>query len=103
MSGDKAAKWKKESESFRAMLKQERRDKALLKSGVAARDLPPPEHDDAYEAVDDRIECQSCGRKFNQQAHERHVQHCSNTKARPTRLMRGSGQPSHTRGGGGRR
>jgi hypothetical protein len=100
--GGKNAKWKKESESFRAMLKQERRDKALLKSGVALSDLPPPDMDPAYEAQDDRLECPSCGRKFNEQAHARHIQHCSNTKARPTRLMRGSGQPSSSNARGRR-
>ena len=89
----KAAKWKAESESFRAMLKQGRRDKALLAAGVAMSDLPPPEVD-PHQAHDDRLECQSCGRFFNEQAHARHIQHCSNTKARPTRLIRGTGQPS---------
>ena len=34
------------------------------------------------------LSCQHCGRKFNQQAHERHIKHCSNTKARPKTLMR---------------
>ena len=94
----RAAKWKQESESFRAMLKQERRDKALLKAGVAMSDLPPPDVDPAYQAAqDDRLECPSCGRFFNEQAHARHIQHCSNTKAKPTRLMRGSGQPSSSK------
>ena len=34
------------------------------------------------------LSCQHCGRKFSQQAHERHVKHCGNTKARPKTLMR---------------
>lgn len=34
------------------------------------------------------MSCQHCGRKFSQQAHERHVKHCGNTKARPKTLMR---------------
>lgn len=98
----KGAKWKQESENFRAMLKQERRDKALLAAGVAMSDLPPPDVDPAHQLHDDRLECPSCGRFFNEQAHARHIQHCSNTKARPTRLMRGSGQPSSSKARGRR-
>ena len=76
------------------MLKQGRRDKAMLAQGFKMSDLPPPEN--LIEEVDDRQECASCGRKFNQAAYERHIQHCSNTKNKPTRLTRGGGK------GGGR-
>ena len=29
-----------------------------------------------YEPPDDRIQCNYCGRRFNEQAHTRHVVHC---------------------------
>jgi hypothetical protein len=93
--GAKGGKWKAESEAFRAMLRQGRRDKELLKQGVKMSELPPPEHH-LMEALDDRLECASCGRKFNEQAHARHILHCAGTKNRPTRLVRGGGS------GGGR-
>ena len=89
-------KWKRQSIEFQAMLKQGRRDKALLKAGVAAADLPPPEYT-APATADDRIECCHCGRFFNEQAHKRHVMHCETMKAKPTRLRRGEGS------GGGRK
>ena len=37
-------KWKGQSEAFRAMLKQGRKDKDLLKQGFKMSDLPPPEN-----------------------------------------------------------
>ena len=91
-------KWKRQSEAFQAMLKQGRRDKQLLKQGVSARDLPQPQFP-AHESSDDRVECPHCRRKFNQAAADRHIPHCSSTKARPGRLTRGGG----TGGGKGRR
>ena len=83
-------KWKRQSQDFQAMLKQGRRDKALLRQGVRASELPPPDYPQ-QEQHDDRVECPHCGRKFSQAAAERHVPHCKNMKARPTRLLRGGG------------
>lgn len=45
----------------------------------------------------DRQQCPSCGRTFSEQAFERHVRHCENTRAKPNRLFKGSGTGSHRR------
>ena len=37
------------------------------------------------------IPCPHCGRSFNQKAADRHIPKCSSTKAKPKRLVRGSG------------
>jgi DNA repair exonuclease SbcCD ATPase subunit len=51
---EKVPKWKKESEAFRSRLGNK----------------------EVAEPVDDRIECPSCGRKFNEDAAERHISKC---------------------------
>ena len=38
------------------------------------------------------VPCPHCGRSFNETAAARHIPRCANTKARPTRLMKGSGK-----------
>jgi hypothetical protein len=46
----------------------------------------------AYEAADDRVECQFCGRKFNDTAAQRHIPSCEQkTKASQ---MKGKAPPS---------
>ncbi|CAK83993.1 unnamed protein product (macronuclear) [Paramecium tetraurelia] len=52
-------KWKKQSEAFRQMI-------SAAKSGGTA-DIQPQ---------DDLVECPACGRKFSEQAAERHIPGC---------------------------
>jgi hypothetical protein len=48
---------------------------------LAALPLPP-------QAVDDRVPCPHCGRKFNADVADRHIPKCATAKARPNRLQR---------------
>eukprot|EP00747_Dinoflagellata_sp_TGD_P218769 gnl/TRDRNA2_/TRDRNA2_90971_c0_seq1.p1 gnl/TRDRNA2_/TRDRNA2_90971_c0~~gnl/TRDRNA2_/TRDRNA2_90971_c0_seq1.p1 ORF type:complete len:446 (+),score=111.30 gnl/TRDRNA2_/TRDRNA2_90971_c0_seq1:81-1340(+) len=82
------AKWKKQSESFRQAIKASRMVAQFQKEGRPMSELPPPPATDPE--LDDRIQCQYCGRRFGQQQHERHVQHCKNAKARPNNLKAGA-------------
>lgn len=84
-----AAKWKKDSESFRAAMKAARQ----YSKAVAAGDpLPPP----VASAPDSSlIPCPHCGRRFSEKAGERHIPVCNSIRAKPTSLRRGVG------GGGG--
>ncbi len=84
-----AAKWKKDSEAFRAAMKAARQ----YSKAVAAGDpLPPP----VASAPDSSlIPCPHCGRRFNEKAAERHIPVCTSIRAKPTSLRRGAG------GGGG--
>ena len=41
--------------------------------------------------MDDRIECKFCGRKFNVEAHKRHVVHCEEKYKK--NLMKNGGKP----------
>ena len=46
------------------MIRQGRRDKEMVKAGVAVKDLPPPIYQ--QDEVDDRVPCPHCGRSFNE-------------------------------------
>lgn len=102
-------KWKQRSEAFRQVLRQMRETNAQeskskgrpssstsRERGKVKAPTPPPAHSPTMEDPD-RRECPHCGRKFNEQAFERHVEHCKNARARPTTLKKGAG------GGGGQR
>ena len=48
------------------------------------KNLPPP----PKSRNPDFLECKSCGRTFNPQAHERHIKHCANIVNKPKFLKR---------------
>lgn len=88
-AAEKAAKWKEQSEAFRAAMKAARQySKAVATGGP----LPPP----VISAPDPSlVPCPHCGRRFNQMAADRHIPQCKNIIAKPTSLRKGAG------GGGG--
>lgn len=54
--------------------------RATAAGGSGARSggnmMPPPKATSMV--YDDRVQCKFCGRKFNEQAAERHIPHCKN-------------------------
>mmetsp|Transcript_7601 Transcript_7601/g.12798 ORF Transcript_7601/g.12798 Transcript_7601/m.12798 type:complete len:774 (-) Transcript_7601:285-2606(-) len=91
-SGDRAiaaaakkAKWKADSEAFRAAMRAGKEvSKALATGG------PMPEQ--VASAPDPSlVPCPNCGRTFNEKAAERHIPQCKNIKAKPSSLKRGTG------------
>jgi hypothetical protein len=78
-------KWKQQSKGFREAMKQAREYTKAKESGAP---LPPP----VASAPDPSlIPCPHCGRRFNEKAADRHIPQCSNIKAKPSVLKRGSG------------
>jgi hypothetical protein len=75
--------WKAKSESFREQIRYNKMVTDAEKAGksLAALPLPP-------QAVDDRVPCPHCGRKFNADVADRHIPKCATAKARPNRLQR---------------
>lgn len=81
----KKAKWKADSEAFRAAL---RAGKAVAKAQATGG--PMPEY---VESAPDPsfIPCPNCGRTFNEKAAERHIPKCKDIRAKPSTLKRGTG------------
>lgn len=65
---NKVPKWKKQSEEFRAVIKNQDGDKVNIPS-----------------SNDDYILCQHCGRKYNEQAYNKHLNFCMK-KAKDTQM-----------------
>ena len=86
---NKAAKWKADSDAFRAAMKAAR---DYTKAKATGAPLPPPV---ASAPNPHLMPCPHCGRSFSEQAGLRHIPQCQNIKAKPTMLKRGVG------GGGG--
>ena len=83
----KAGAWKNQSSALRDAMKNSRMVTKYQKEG-RLHELPAM----APAAVDPSfIPCPHCGRSFNQKAGARHIPKCAGTKARPKRLVRGSG------------
>ncbi|CAD8088726.1 unnamed protein product [Paramecium primaurelia] len=64
LQGQKKPKWKQQSEQFRAAMK--------LNKGVPLTQ----QEQVAIEEVDDRVQCEHCGRKFNEQTALKHIPSC---------------------------
>jgi len=69
LAGGKVPKWKAQSEMFRAAMRAVKSDDEPSGGG---RGFAQP----TIEQHDDRTECRHCGRKFNEQAAERHIPLC---------------------------
>lgn len=82
----KASNWKAKSEALRDQMKEARLVAKFKREGRSLADLPPPKP--TNEALDDRIPCPHCGRKFAQQAAERHIPNCANTKNKPGGILK---------------
>lgn len=81
-----ASNWKAKSEALRDQMKEARLVAKFKREGRSLADLPPPKPTDA--ALDDRIPCPHCGRKFGQQAAERHIPKCADTKSKPGGILK---------------
>lgn len=85
IQGEKQSKWKEQSNQFREAMKMARLAKKAEETGGPMPEYVPSAPDPSL------IRCQNCGRSFNERAAERHIPLCSNIKAKPTSLKRGSG------------
>mmetsp|Transcript_14948 Transcript_14948/g.31186 ORF Transcript_14948/g.31186 Transcript_14948/m.31186 type:complete len:359 (+) Transcript_14948:162-1238(+) len=83
----KKAKWKQESAQLRQAMASARAVTAAQKAGKDLRTVDIPQ---LAEEDDDRVPCPHCGRKFSQQAADRHIPQCQNIKAKPSVLKAGA-------------
>jgi hypothetical protein len=90
MPAKKLPKWKRDHAAFQAALKAGRQVKAAQEAGLPLPPPPPSSHEH-----DDRTACPHCGRRFNQQAAERHIPKCNSISAKPKMLTRGGGGGIH--------
>ena len=81
----KKAKWKADSEMFRAAMKAGKAVSSAIASGSALPEHVPSAPDPSL------VPCPSCGRTFNEKAAERHIPQCKSIRAKPTSLKKGSG------------
>ena len=92
MPANRMPKWKRDHAAFQAALKAGRQLKAAQEAGIPLSSLPPPP---SIPDHDDRTACPHCGRRFNQQAAERHIPKCTSIAAKPKMLTRGGGIGIH--------
>jgi hypothetical protein len=92
-AGGSGSKWKDQSAAFRAAMQNARQVAAAVASGAP---LPPP----IISAPDPSlVQCQHCGRRFNEHAAERHIKVCQSIRAKPAALKRGGGGNASSGGG----
>ncbi|XP_068156738.1 uncharacterized protein [Drosophila tropicalis] len=72
-TGVKKSNWRKKHEDFIQSIRAAKQLKAHLARGGKLSDLPPPPPSENA----DYIKCPHCGRRFNQQAAERHIPRCA--------------------------
>ncbi|KAH8310251.1 hypothetical protein KR044_000229, partial [Drosophila immigrans] len=72
-TGVKKSNWRKKHEEFIQAIRAAKQVQAHLARGGKLSDLPPP----APSENPDYIQCPHCGRRFNQQAAERHIPRCA--------------------------
>jgi hypothetical protein len=85
IQGEKKAKWKEQSNAFREAMRMARMAKQAEETGGPMPQFTPSAPDPSF------IRCENCGRSFNERAAERHIPLCSNIRAKPSSLKRGSG------------
>ncbi|EDV91584.1 GH13179 [Drosophila grimshawi] len=69
----KKSNWRKKHEEFIEAIRAAKKVQAHLARGGKLSDLPPPPPSENP----DYIQCPHCGRRFNQQAAERHIPRCA--------------------------
>lgn len=72
--------WKKQSEAFRQAIQQARMVDQYVKDGKPLSSLPAPPPTDP--ALDDRVACPHCGRRFGQSQADRHIPFCASRSAK---------------------
>ncbi|XP_063235599.1 zinc finger C2HC domain-containing protein 1C [Bacillus rossius redtenbacheri] len=70
----KKADWRRKHEDFIATIRAAKQAQAYVAAGGKISDLPPPPPSD----YSDYVQCPHCGRRFNQQAADRHIPKCAN-------------------------
>eukprot|EP00658_Telonema_sp_P-2_P039800 TRINITY_DN28437_c0_g1_i2.p1 TRINITY_DN28437_c0_g1~~TRINITY_DN28437_c0_g1_i2.p1 ORF type:complete len:469 (-),score=79.89 TRINITY_DN28437_c0_g1_i2:53-1459(-) len=98
----KVPKWKQQSDELKRAMRANKEYNQAIKQGK-----PPPPVQVSSEPDPSLVPCPHCGRTFNENAAERHIPKCATQKAKPTRLVRGSGfaagnKAAHVRGTGKR-
>ena len=78
-------KWKEQHEALVANMKYMRQLKKVEEAGGDVRSVKPPP---SMNTNSDFKECKICGRKFNDNAYERHAKVCANIVNKPKPLMR---------------
>ncbi|XP_034485609.1 uncharacterized protein LOC117790308 [Drosophila innubila] len=73
ITGVKKSNWRKKHEEFIQAIRAAKQVQAHLARGGKLSDLPPPPPSENP----DYIQCPHCGRRFNQQAAERHIPRCA--------------------------
>lgn len=73
-------KWRKKSEAFRDAMRAARQAQAHIAAGKPLSELPPPPPTAAE--MDDRIQCPHCGRRFCEEAANKHIPKCKEAKAK---------------------
>ncbi|XP_030245116.1 uncharacterized protein LOC108655770 [Drosophila navojoa] len=72
-TGVKKSNWRKKHEEFIEAIRAAKKVQAHLARGGKLSDLPPPPPSENP----DYIQCPHCGRRFNEQAAERHIPRCA--------------------------
>ncbi len=85
----KSGKWKRQSEALREAM---RANKIYAQAEAEGKPLPPMSSTPTVDP--DLVPCPHCGRSFNETAAARHIPRCRDIKAKPKRLMKGSGRNS---------
>ena len=85
-NGGKSGKWKQQSNALRNAMKHAKMISKIERNGGDFSMLPPPP---PSEDPVDFIPCPHCGRTFNPQAGERHIEACGRTINKPSMLLRG--------------
>lgn len=88
----KDSKWAAQSRQFREAMRAARQYEAEKRTGKVISRAPTATYEDpSFKA------CPHCGRTFNPTAHERHIKHCKNIRAKPRRLLKGGGRSAGSR------
>lgn len=90
-AGDEAewkSKWKLKSKAFRQAMQQA---KMVTHCQAEGKPLPPPVA--TAPELDDRIQCPCCGRRFAQQAADRHIPFCKQQKAKAKGNAKSAARP----------
>mmetsp|Transcript_2681 Transcript_2681/g.4125 ORF Transcript_2681/g.4125 Transcript_2681/m.4125 type:complete len:464 (+) Transcript_2681:156-1547(+) len=93
----KQSKWKTQREQLQAALRGAKEYKEAIASGRDPKSIPS-----APAPADDRVGCPYCGRKFSENAADRHIAYCKEQQAKKGNLPKASAGPTNGRGHGGK-
>ena len=82
VGGAQKRDWRSEHKDFIKNIREAKKLSSFMKAGGDVRDLPPVSHGPAS-VPSDYVNCQHCGRNFNQTAGARHIPMCRNIINKP--------------------